>query len=126
MSSATSLQQAALALITIIECMFERNALAHEIEDQLRGSLPCIKDALALSERTNHDGAVRGIATDNARGERENAGEAPPDQSSRDDKSRSRIAQGFNVLRVCLSLSLAAALLDDYFEQRPKKRNCPS
>ena len=34
---------------------------------------------------------------------------------------RSRFAQGFNVLRVRLSLSLAAALLDGRFEQLPRK-----
>ena len=33
---------------------------------------------------------------------------------------RSRFAQGFNVLRVRLSLSLTAALLDGCFEQLPR------
>jgi hypothetical protein len=32
---------------------------------------------------------------------------------------RSRFAQGFNVLRVRLNFSLAAALLDGHFEQLP-------
>ena len=34
---------------------------------------------------------------------------------------RSRFAQGFNVLRVRLRSSLAAALLNEYFEQLPSK-----
>lgn len=35
---------------------------------------------------------------------------------------RSRFAQGFNVLRVRVSLSLTAALLDGRFEQLPRTR----